>query len=265
LTNILEAIPFWGMLLLTILSILIPIKIGERLGQRAVKKSGELHDAPIGSVVGAALGLLAFMLAFTFQITTNRFDTRKQLLLDEVGSIRDAYLRASLLPEPHRTATRNLLREYVDLRASVASRDGILHLAIPRSEELHRALWAHVEALAALDRSSEIYALFTSSVNDLISLHNRRVTVLLHYKIPPVILYVLYFIAFCAMVILGFQFGISGRGTMLVHASLALIFSAVIWLILALDRPEEGFLKVNQQPLLALERQIHEMPVTGRP
>jgi hypothetical protein len=258
LNTLLEMLPFWGVLLLTILFILVPIQIGQRLGRRAVKLAGELHDAPIGSVVGAALGLLAFMLAFTFQITTNRLDTRKQLLLDEVGSIRDAYLRAALLPEPQRTESRKLLRDYVDVRVEVAANHGILHLALGRSEEIHRALWAQAKALAALDRNSEIYAMFTSSLNDIIDLHNKRVTVLLHYKIPPVILWVLYFIAFFSMLILGFQFGITGKGNFMVHLALALIFSAVMWLILALDRPEEGFLKVNQQPMISLQKQIHE-------
>ena len=258
MTNLLEALPFWAMLLLTILFVLVPIQIGQRLGRRAVRRSGEVHDAPIGSVVGASLGLLAFMLAFTFQITTNRFDTRKQLLLDEVGSVRGTYLKAALLPDPYRSNTRHLIREYVDLRVAVASQHGLLHLAVSRSEEIHRALWAQAEGLAALDRSSEVYAMFTASVADLIELHHKRVTVLLHYKIPAIVLYVLYFIAFFSMLILGYQFGISGRGNVVVHISLALIFSAVMWLILALDRPEEGFLKVNQQPLLALQQQIHE-------
>jgi hypothetical protein len=258
MNNLLEMLPFWTVLLLTILFILVPIQIGQRLGRAAVKRAGALHDAPIGSVVGAALGLLAFMLAFTFQITTNRLDTRKELLLDEVGSIRDAYLRASLLPEPQRTECRKLLREYVDRRAEVAASHGIQHLAITRSEEIHRALWTQAEALAALDRSSEVYSMFTSSVNDVIRLHHKRVTVLLYYKIPPVILSVLYFIAFCSMLVLGFQFGISGRGNIIVHLALAFIFSGVMWLVLALDRPEEGFLKVNQQPLFSLQKQIHE-------
>jgi hypothetical protein len=258
--NINEMLPFWGVLLLTLSSIVVAIQIGQWLGRRALNHKADLSDAPIGSVVGAALGLLAFMLAFTFQITTNRLDTRKELLLEEVGSIRDAYLRAALLPEPQRTESRKLLREYVDVRVAVATNHGVLHLAIDRSEAIHRALWAQAEALAALDRSSEVYSMFTSSLNDLIKLHHKRVTVLLYYKIPPVIMWVLFFIAFFSMMILGFQFGISSKGHIVVHFTLALIFVGVMWLILALDRPEEGFLKVNQQPLFSLQQQIHEDP-----
>jgi hypothetical protein len=248
---------FWGVLLLTIAFVLVPIQIGQRLGQRTVRRGGALNDSPIGSVVGAALGLLAFMLAFTFQITANRYDTRKQLLLDEVSALREAYLRASLIPEPHRTESQKLLRDYVDLRVEVAPEHGIKHLATDHSEQIHRALWAQAEALAALDRSSEVYSMFTSSVNDVITLHHKRATVLLHYSIPAVILWVLYFIAFFSMLILGYQFGVDGKGDFVVHLALALTFSGVMWLILALDHPEEGFLKVNQQPLISLQEQIH--------
>jgi hypothetical protein len=250
-------LPFWVLLLLTMAFVLVPIRIGQWLGRRAVRRGGQLDDAPIGSVVGAALGLLAFMLAFTFQITSNRFDTRKQLLLDEVSSLREAYLRASLLPEPHRAESQKLLRDYIDLRAEVAPEFGIMHLAVDRSEQIHRALWAQVEALAALDRNSEVYALFTSSVNDVITLHHKRATVLLQYKIQPVILWVLFFITFFSMLILGYQFGVDGKGDFVVHLALALIFSGVMWLILALDRPEEGLLSVNQQVLISLQQQIH--------
>ncbi len=64
-----------------------------------------------GSVIAVSLGLLAFMLAFTFGIAANRFDTRKQLVLDEINAIGTTYLRANTLPEPPRTKIRKLLRD----------------------------------------------------------------------------------------------------------------------------------------------------------
>jgi hypothetical protein len=64
-------------------------------------------------------------------------------------------------------------------RLNVAADRVDLHQAVTRSEQIHRALWAQAESLAALDRSSEVYALFTSSLNNVIDLHYKRVTVLL--------------------------------------------------------------------------------------
>ena len=88
------------MLLIPLLVVLIPVFIGQRYGIYVSKKSTDIKEAPVGTVVATAFGLLAFMLAFTFQIATNRYDARKELLLDEVTNIRTTYLRAGLLQEP---------------------------------------------------------------------------------------------------------------------------------------------------------------------
>ncbi|MCK7520215.1 MAG: hypothetical protein MZV64_22250 [Ignavibacteriales bacterium] len=48
------------------------------------------------------LGLLAFILAFTFGAATSRFDDKKQLLLDEVNAIGTTFLRADFLAESER-------------------------------------------------------------------------------------------------------------------------------------------------------------------
>jgi hypothetical protein len=68
--------------------------------------------------MAASLGLLAFFLAFTFGMAGSRFDDRKKLVLEEANTIGTTYLRAELLPEPHRTEIQTLLREYIDLHAA---------------------------------------------------------------------------------------------------------------------------------------------------
>ena len=97
------------MFLLPFIAVLVPILLGQFYGNYRKKRSEEIQHAPVGSVVGAAFGLLAFMLAITFQIAANRYDTRKQLLLEDVANIRTGYLRAGLIPEPYRSNTKNFL------------------------------------------------------------------------------------------------------------------------------------------------------------
>ena len=48
------------MFFLPFISVLIPILLGQRYGQYRKKKTEEAQHAPVGSVVGAAFGLLAF-------------------------------------------------------------------------------------------------------------------------------------------------------------------------------------------------------------
>ncbi len=72
-------------------------------------------------MIGGILGLLGFLLAFTFGLAASRFDTRRELLLNEVNAIGTCYLRAGLVPDYERVETRKLLQEYVHLRAEAAA------------------------------------------------------------------------------------------------------------------------------------------------
>jgi hypothetical protein len=114
----------------------------------------EEKEAPVGSMVGATLGLLAFMLAFTFGMAENRFEDRRQVVLSEANAIGTAYLRAAMLPEPMRTDSRNLLREYVDVRLE-GTRPGKTEQSISKSEELHERLW--LEAVAAPEKEPSAF------------------------------------------------------------------------------------------------------------
>ena len=245
-----------AMFLIPLLVVLIPIFIGQRYGSYIIKRSPDIKEAPVGTVVGTAFGLLAFMLAFTFQIATNRYDARKGLLLDEVTNIRTTYLRAGLLEEPFRSSTKKLLMEYVDLRVELAKDTSKLGNALFRSQQILDTLWQYAERLAEQDRSSEVYALFTTSVNDLVANFNHRISMTFEYRIPTVVLWILFIIAFFSMLSLGYHFGISGKGNLIINLVLAFIFAVVMLLILALDRPETGIAKLNQKPMLTLQKQL---------
>jgi len=247
------------MFFIPLMVVLIPIFIGQRYGIYRAKKSADIQHTPVGAVVGAAFGLLAFMLAFTFQIAANRYDARKGLLLDEVTNIRTAYLRAGLIPEPFRTETRKQLVEYVDLRLQLASDPSKLGLTMARSQQIPDSFWNYSENLGELDRRSENYALFISTVNDLVDNYNHRITMTLEYRIPVAILWVLFVITFLSMLALGYQFGISGKGSFRINLLLAIVFAMVMFLILSLDRPESGIAKLNQKPMLTLQHQLQVM------
>jgi len=245
------------MFIIPFIAVLIPILLGQRYGQYRKAKTEEASHAPVGSVVAAAFGLLAFMLAITFQITANRYDARKELLLKEVTDIRSTFLRAGLIPEPYRSSTKKYLVEYVDMRVDFANDISKLEHGLVRSQQILDSLWSYTEALAQQDRSSEVYALYTTSVNDIIDAFNLRIAVGLQFRIPNAVLLVLFTISFISMFVLGYQFGISGKGNLRLIILLSLIFAIVMFLILALDSPEKGLAPVNQKPMLSLQQQLH--------
>lgn len=238
--------------------IILPVWLGSQMGRYFRERlSGQVGDSPLGSAVGAALGLLAFMLAFTFQLVANRFDTRKELLLNEVTAIRTTWLRAGLLNDEDKIPVRSLLREYVDMRILFDTDLREVHKAIARSKEIQDSLWVYAMALSEDDARSEMYSLFISSLNEMIDLHNLRIVINLQYRIPSIVLVILYFIAFISMLMLGFQFGVTGNNnTVPIIISLAVIFSAVMWLIYALDDPSLGLVRVNHEQVYNLRKEI---------
>lgn len=249
------------MFLIPFLCILIPILIGQHYGLNLKLKSGKISESPVGSVVGTSLGLLAFMLAFTFQIVDNRYNSRKELLLDEVTTIRTTYLRAGLIPEPYKSNTRKLLVEYTDLRGAIVNDVSIdkVEKLKTRSQSILDILWGYSESLAAQDRSSEAYSLYMTSVDDLVDIYNKRITLTFQYRIPIGILCVLLIISFFSMLLLGYQFGISGKKNSRLAILISIIFASVMFLILALDRPETGLMRLNQTPVITLQKQLEAM------
>lgn len=93
-------------------------------------------------MVGATMGLLAFMLAFTFNGAAGRHSARKALVIQEANAIYATWLRAGFMPEPSRVDIRGLLRDYVDVRVKAAAGQVELAEAVRRSD---RTLHAFAE------------------------------------------------------------------------------------------------------------------------
>ena len=258
-----DTLPLWATFVLTVGMVLMAIRCGFFAGRVRRKGSDGAPEGPVGSVVGAVLGLLAFMLAFTFSMAAGRFDARKELLLADVNAIGTTALRAQLLPEPHRSECRDLLKRYVDLRVNLSAEPEALRKALQDSEAIQQELWAHAVELAHADMNSDIGALFVESLNEVIDLHTSRVTVGLQYRIPTVIWMSLLTLTVLSMAGVGFQFGMVGRSSIFVHLLLAISFSLVVLLIVNLDRATTGLLRVNPKPMLDLQQKLSQPMVNA--
>ena len=210
----LDALPLWGLFMAILLLVLLSVESGYRLGKYRRSRSEEEKEAPVGAMVGSTLGLLAFLLAFTFGLAAARFDTRRQVLLDEANAIGTTYLRAGMFPD-RRDAIRALLRDYVDTRLE-AVRSGQVTEGLRRSEHLHDQLWTQAEALGETNPTSIVVGLFVQSLNEVIDLHAKRVTVGLRNRIPGAIWAALFAVAVLSFAAMGYHAGLSRTSRSLV-------------------------------------------------
>src|SRR5262245_46483428 len=94
--------------LIGLAAVLVTGEIGWELGVRGEGRAG----ANISALEQSLLGLLALMIGFTFAMALTRFEGRREAVLNEANAIGTTALRARMLPEPERTETLKLLREY---------------------------------------------------------------------------------------------------------------------------------------------------------
>jgi hypothetical protein len=253
--TLLDALPLWGLFIAILVVVLISVECGYRLGRYRRNRHEQEKETPVGTMVGATLGLLAFILAFTFGLAAARFDTRRQVLLDEANAIGTTYLRAAMLPE-RREEIRTLLQNYVNTRLE-AVRSGNVAEGLRQSENIQNEVWTNAVAVGEKNPNSIVVGLFVQSLNEMIDLHAKRVQAGLRSRIPGAIWVGLFAVAALSLAAMGYHAGMVGTRRSLATLAVAFTFSVVIELIADLDRPQEGVLKVSQHALLDLQRSMN--------
>jgi hypothetical protein len=248
--QLLDPISIPGVFVAISIALLVVYEIGFRIGRWWQIRTPEETEGPTGELVASILALLAFLLAITMGMASDRFDDRRGLVLDEANAIDTAYLRAGYLPADVGTRSRELLREYVPLRINVNDRQQLAANFV-RSEEIQDELWAMAEGVARED-SSDVVALYLESVNETINLHSTRVTSLVYGRVPETVVILLIIGAGLTLAMVGYSSGLTRRRSPLSAVVLVVVLSAVLTLVIDLDRPRDGFLEVSQQPLLNL-------------
>jgi hypothetical protein len=251
-SGLLDPLPLWTLLPITIAIALVSVELGFRAALYRKKRNVDEPEAPSAGMVGATLGLLAFMLAFTFGLAGTRFEARRQLVQTEANAITTSYLRADLLPEPMHTDCQALLKEYVDTRLAGTNPDKLSE-SIAKSEEIQRRLWSQA-VLAVQKEKSVVTSLFSQSINQLIELHSQRITAGLRSRIPAAIWIGLYLVLILAMAAVGYQEGMASKRRSIAVITLVCGFSIVMFLITDLDRPGQGYLQINQEAMMDVKK-----------
>lgn len=247
-----ESLPITVVYILVALTLLAACDIGYRVGVHARTQVDSDAPASLGPMVGGLLGMLAFVLAFTFSMAASLYDLRKQNVLDEANSVGTAYLRADLLDEERGDIFRELLREYVSVRLGAASGEVEMDAALSRSQAIHELLWDQAVEAALLNPNAN-NSLILQSVNAVIDMHQKRITAALQNRIPGSIWIALAAISILTLMTLGIQVGLSGKRRLIAVVPLSLALSALFILVIDLDRPGGGLIRIGQQAMTDLQ------------
>jgi hypothetical protein len=228
-------------------ALLVVVEIGHRVAmQTGVNRDEVLHEEIVAARGGIGV-LLSLLLAFTLGMVLTRYDSRKQLIVDEANAIGTSRLRAQMLAEPFRSKILALLQRYLDARIgfSEAGLDGEKSKAsFSQAKELLDEMWQQ-GVTAAQQSPTPITSIFVQSLNETTNLSERRLAAL-ENRIPRVLWAVLIFMSTLTCLLVGYSLR---RKALLVILVWPLMISIVLALNADLDSPRTGLIQIGQQSI----------------
>ena len=249
ISSLFSSLPIWIIYIIIVLVIVFAVRSGIAYARWRRTHFLNENDSAINTLVGATLGLLAFILAFTFSMTTSRFDARKHFLLEEINSIETSWLRSDLVAEPYSAELKKALVDYVELRIWLINNPDEVKDVIQKSQELQTKMWGLITELTKSDLGNDrINALLIDAVNDMFDNQTRRVSIAVNDRIPNLIWVALFVLIIIAMFEVGYLLGKTEKSNWVLVFALSMAFATIVVLIVDLDS-SKGHITINNQSL----------------
>jgi len=227
---------------------------GRRLGQRHLAKADGKPMAGLDAVEGAVFALLGLLLAFAVSGALQRFDERRQLIVQESIAVSTAYDHFDLLEPPARDALKAKLKSYLEARMELYSApseyDFEHERTIYSSEQearfaaLKSELWSDaVSACRAAPLASTCSILLPTVTRVFETAQLRRGA---NEKHPPKIVFaMLYGFGFVGSLLAGFSMAASNAPSRVHLLAFALALSFALFVLTNVEFPRLGLIRVD--------------------
>jgi hypothetical protein len=222
------------------------LELGRRYGLRQRRLHGDDHAEGLATLEAAMFALLGLMVAFTFSGAATRFDTRRNQIVEEANDIGTAYLRIDLLPADQQPAVRQKFREYTDARIAVYRAMPDLERVrenLARAGALQQDIWG-LAVPAAKTEGPYASMLLLPALNAMFDVTTVRTWAAQMH--PPLIVFLLLAtLAIGCALIAGHGLAAAPERNWLHMIAFSLLLAAAIFVIVDLEYPRVGFLKID--------------------
>jgi hypothetical protein len=240
LTSLITAALFGGLLLC--------IEAGRRIGMRRLARDAANASAGVGTADGAVFALLGLLIAFTFSGAAARFDTRRELIIEETNALGTAYLRLDLLPAAAQPALRELFRRYLDSRLDTYRKLPDIEAAqaeLARSAALQLEIWREAVAAAQQSPTTAAPVLLVPALNEMFDITTTR-TLATEIHPPAIIFVMLFALALTSALLAGYGMAAATSRSWLHMVGFAAALSIAIYVIIDMEFPRFGFIQVTR-------------------
>jgi hypothetical protein len=230
------------------IGILILMEIGRWIGSRRLALDPKGARAGTGTVEGAVFAMVGLLIAFTFSGAASRFDSRRDLIVQETNAIGTAYLRLDLLSVTVRPALRDLFRQYVEARLETYRRvtdQPATMAAMAEASRLQGQIWQQTVAAGQLEGSApDAIRLLLPALNEMIDITTTRTLAAKQH--PPLVIYLMLVALTLASALLAGYDMAGGKSRNWLHIlGFASVMAIAIFIIIDLEFPRIGLIRVD--------------------
>jgi hypothetical protein len=254
-----DALPLWAFGVIFFGVMIITLELGFRVGKKRRDTWRNAESGGGGIVQTSIFAVLGLVLAFTYSAGLTRFEARKAALLNEANALGTAFLRADLASEPGRTELMEALYEYavtrsIPPRSAVTLKDQNLFLS--KTLEKQASIWPATKRVIDQQNPDPLEVSIVSSINSVLDAHTIRFAAVID-GLNPTVIFLLALVTLCAMAVAGFNAGIHGRMSRWRMIAFSIVLASFVFVILDLDRPNDGTIIVDQRLINILISDMH--------
>ena len=244
--EIFSNVPVWLTTLVIFFLVILFNWFGFYIRNRQIRKGSFNEPSGMSIIESSLMGLTALLLGFTFSMVATKFDSRRQVIVEEANHIGTAILRCDLYPDSVRSLLRADFKQYVEAR--IASYDaGIdeqkIQAALDSAAFYSARIWQRVALMshdpANMVKSNQMIPALNNMI-DIVTTRNAERKA----KVPRLILWVLMTFSFMSAFLSGYGNKAKRRNRFMIGA-FAFTTTLSLYLIMELDRPKEGLINVD--------------------
>lgn len=224
---------------------MLSIFYGRNRGLRRFNSGRYFNASSTKTIISAMFGLLAFLLAFTFGMSGNRYDARRTHIVEEANAIGTAIGRADLYNEPDRAEFRNDFKKYVEARIEYFEAGKDLSRVLAANDTAAACgtrLWDRAMHLSKSPGYQTPTMLMVPALNAMLDISTTRQMGELE-RVPDSIVLMLFVVSLASGFYLGYT-SPESKLDWLVAVGFCLLTSVVVYITLDLDRPRRGFINL---------------------
>lgn len=220
---------------------------GHRFGRRQFLAHPDGLAGGSGNVDAVILSLLGLLTAFTFSAAYSRYETRRQLVVNEVNALGTAWMRLDLLPEDSQPKIRSLFHEYVESRARIwpaMSESKSALREIEAGVKQQGVIWSNVVAATNAETHGDARKLILPALNEVFDISTTRlVAVQAHPPLPIYLMLAVFSLA--AACLTGHSMAKAERPLYPQLAGFSALACLVLILIADIEYPRFGFVRLD--------------------